>query len=242
MRLVRTPWVVALAALVLLASGSQALASVFINPPETDPLATGWQSPFPYQRNVLLDFATDPATWDDDPVQGKDLIPGVNADMEGTLDPALYPSDWFRLSGDISWVNGALVVSGVNQSAQIAWHMDNLPPPGDHKNIWEEVVYRATGEWEDEAYVIPSSGEWELLGEREELLGIGDWTVYNAFEEIRPNPDGETFIWNIFTDDDGGTVTIDSWHIATECVPEPATGALFMLGLAGLAVIRRRRS
>ena len=79
-------------------------AEMFVNPPET--YAPEWWHPFPNQRNAMIDFSSDPATWPIEPgfpVSFKDLQPGVNYDLEGNDDFALvggvkpmYQSDYFR--------------------------------------------------------------------------------------------------------------------------------------------------
>ena len=72
-----------------------------------------------------------------------------------------------------------------------------------------------------------------------------------AFYEHTPNPgDGAVMIFSIskdlFIGNVTGTVDYFSWNSTTEVeapasVPEPLTPALFAIGLAGAAVLRRRR-
>ena len=94
--------VAVLAAVVaLLAAGGVAKAEPFVNPPELN--HPDWVTPFPYQRNILVGFDTDPHFWPDHvssptPDERKALTPSV-VHHEGTDDDRLYPSDW--LGGDV---------------------------------------------------------------------------------------------------------------------------------------------
>ncbi|MDY7001559.1 MAG: hypothetical protein SVS15_07240, partial [Thermodesulfobacteriota bacterium] len=63
---------------------SAALAHPFINPPEY--FAPGWQTQFPYQRNVYWDFSVSPVGGPPGPLPG--------AVYEGWADPMLWESDY----------------------------------------------------------------------------------------------------------------------------------------------------
>ena len=62
-----------------------------------------------------------------------------------------------------------------------------------------------------------------------------NWYTYNGMLEIRPNPAGEWIYFDLVQ-----STNIEEIVIKTICIPEPMT--LSLLGLGGLAVIRRRRS
>ncbi len=88
-------------------------AAAFINPPELNHPDRG--TPFPYQRNILVGFESDPHAWPDPitsptPDERKAPTPSV-VHHEGTDDAVLYSSDWFGgdvqppNAGSTSWLN-----------------------------------------------------------------------------------------------------------------------------------------
>lgn len=240
-------------AVFILSGFSLANAEPFVNPPESNTSIPtgGWETPFPYQRNALIDFRTDPATWLADPVQGKDLVPGVNCDFEGEKDGDWYESDWFDWSGSgIVWHDqdptgsGRQGLSGIedqeNTDAALTWHLDNCPIENTAKHIYLEVEYYANGygEW----FIAPSGPGCVFVNITEDVTDLGGgWVRRNIWILLEPNPPWEELAFNFYSNETiGGTVLIDHIHVATECVPEPA--ALSLLVLGGLALIRRRRS
>ena len=60
-----------------------------------------------------------------------------------------------------------------------------------------------------------------------------------SWATLVPNPQYEEMVNTITINDAGGKLLIDYMHIATECVPEPATLGLLLLG--GMATLRRRK-
>jgi len=254
----RRTWV--LVALFALFTVSLVHAHPFVNPPEVDPLVPpgGWLTPPPYQRNIYIDFATDPsdtAYWPPDPDQGVDLVPDVNCVIEGTDDPTLYPSDWFDWIGDYDWIDtdpglpGRQGLIGIDNresgAVELMFHLDNMPP-GPFKHMWIEIEYLqlGTGEWDGAIYPEPSEDYT-----REEFVDPTNqlWQRFNGWFLLRPNPPYED-TWVVLTTDpfEPGTFLIDHIHIATECsadiIPEPVSCVVFGVGLVGLAVRRRKRS
>ena len=63
----------------------------------------------------------------------------------------------------------------------------------------------------------------------------GSWYVYNYGRTIRPNPESEKVVIKV-----PYCTVIDQIVVDTECVPEPATMSLLILGGIG-ALVRRRR-
>jgi len=161
--------VLVLAALATVAAAAQAGLPplTFNDPPETNPLIPpgGWAYPYPYQRNVMLDFLTDPFQWPDDPNApgARDLIPGQNYQTAGTHDPWLHESDWFTWADidgdgqqdDPDWFldeegsvdevfpgrEGFFGLSGSDDEILIAWQLDNIHNPDGLKHVYVEMEY-----------------------------------------------------------------------------------------------------
>jgi hypothetical protein len=237
--------IVLTATAISLAGTCQLLASSFVSPPESDPMvpAGGWQSSFPYPRNVLIGFDTDLATWpeDDDggPAGSKDLIPGLNCDMEGLRDPCLCESDWTSWEGTYQWfeeVQGREGVVGIDGTVSpgamvfVRFHLDNEEIPRPAKHIWIEMEYcqEGTGGWWSSTWPVAGNSTW-----REEDL-LDGWVRRTWWIELEPNPEWEEVQMEAFVGPQGdGIILFDYVHIATECVPEPATVLLLATGVLG---------
>jgi hypothetical protein len=232
---------------------SMANASPFVNPPETNPMipAGGWQGAFPYQRNVMIDFATDPNGWPDDPVPGKkDLVPQLNYHLEGDDDPVLYPSDWFDWTGQLGWYDDSPIGTGrqgligfIDQEAfafTVILHLDNWREENPYKHLYLEMdIYReGTGDWIGLLDAASPGVPGQIIADEQDL-GDG-WARVNAWVPIEPNPEWEELQIILHADEfETGSVLVDSIHIATECVPEPITASLLVLG--GVLLVARRK-
>jgi hypothetical protein len=264
-------------AAVMAASAVSAGAGVllFNNPPETSDLvpAGGWKYGYPYQRNARIDFATDPETWPADANQpeAKELTPGVNYQIAGTLDPQLYPSDWLiwatevqlaQGSAEMIWLDtepeipnrqGMFGLAGSDALAGVGWKLDNVHQPTGLKHMWieAEILVAGDGGWSGEIVEIePDTAEVVYLDSRAELLEEFDiegvpaaWVRVNAYGVIEPNPLYEVPAILLIANEQS-VVLIDYLHIATECVQEtpiPEPSGLLLLLAGALGLSRRRR-
>jgi len=220
-----------LTATVVLAVSSSVWSSPFVYPPETNPEIT-WQTPFPYQRNIMMDFNADP-------VGPVGPIPG--ADYEGYDDPILWDSDFVTLTGDVRWdpAKGGIGIFG-GGSGTITFHFDNWERDWPIKHFYEELIFKVeivTGSiYQD--FVTPDglnmyTDSWDKV----DNLGSGSYRL-SIWAEFRPNPLWEEKVYTLSSPN--GNIYLDQLHVATECIPEPAT--MLLLGLGALAALCRKRS
>lgn len=246
--------------IVLLFAVAAARAAPFVHPPELPSPTVGpiWQGAFPYQRNILVDFTTDPATWPDDPTSvviggRKDLIDGVSSHLQGTDDPVLYPSDWFEWEGPLVWHDqdptGSSMRQGIvgindptgTESLLLTWHIDNWDRPSQEKHFYVEAEYYSTGNGGQDL-LTSSLGDVVVLQQHNEVLSDG-WILWRSWAVLRPNPEWEEMTNSVdFLQQGPGDnqLYVDYFHIATECtIPIPA--ALALAPAAGLVLCRRGR-
>jgi len=137
--------------------------------------------------------------------------------------------DWIDLDPFGSVREGIWALSG---------HMDiivdNHEPPNDYKLVWVQVTWHeGDTQHPDEPHFVnldPTPINPPAIVD--EFVWCNDWktTVYEW--RIEPNPPDEMFRLQ-------GDILVDQLVIDTWCIPEPMT--LGLLGLGGLAVLRRRR-
>jgi hypothetical protein len=111
------------------------------------------------------------------------------------------------------------------------------------KNIWSELIWAQTGTNSILQIGANYPEGYHLNGATVAHGPVqlpDNWLAADGWAQIAPNPAWEEAILSIRVAPHE-VVMIDSWHTATECVPEPATCALVGLGLVGLAAWRRRR-
>lgn len=229
----------ALVALFALAIAPAAWGAPFDAPPESNPNIT-WQTSFPYQRNILLDFNVDPRG------PAGSGIPG--ADYEGYDDPVLWDSDYVEFTGDVTW-NAALGAVGIfdataASSGTIVVHIDNWVRDWPVKHLYDEFVFKfegAAGSIYQQSLGLPAGyAEGEYWGDASFpfTAGVDEWVHY--WTEIERNPPWENKIISMSIGA-GGSVYVKSLHVATECVPEPTSLALLAVGGLVLVFLRRKR-
>jgi len=218
-------------------------ADPFINPPENN--YPGWVTTFPYQRNIDLGFGVYPVS---SPGNG---IPG--AIYEGGLDPGLLYSDHITLSGDVGWFTG---LSGISRTGLIGIdnrlgnttltgtaviRLDNVPFNNTEKHWYDEVQWFENNPSSDLTVTVSAPPGYisTYLNEINQTTFPDGFMQSNLEYLIAPNPPFE-FVNLQFTAAPGSYVVVDEFHIATECVPEPA--AFSLLALGGLALLWRKRS
>ena len=207
-----------------------------------------WQTSAPYQRDIYWDFASDP--------QGGPSPSGTPGTVySGTHDTFLRESDFVTFSGAMTWFDdtgisgGPTGLIGVDNrggsgilTGSVTFHLDNLDNSNPVKHVWLEMewggdltpFYSITTDADPLGSVVEDDFLPASLGWTSPLLGQID----NKGFTMMPNPEWEELTIS-FIADPNELLIIDSLHIATECIPEPATLAL--LGVGGVLLMIRRR-
>lgn len=242
---------------VVMVTWSSVQADPFVNEPERNwpdywTLLDGqvvynpWVTPFPYQRNIRYTFDNG-----DNPLQ---------AIYQGYDDDKLKLSDYVEHTSNIQWfpddvgfqapgANPRFGLIGIdnrqgtdNVSGWIKFHIDNWDSPNEWKHIWKELIFIKNPDITiAEEYLLLPPG-FEMLGERMIFdVDLSDnYTLIDAAYKVWPNPPWEEILITVYVPA-GGYVLLDEAHFATECVPEPATVTLALIGGTTLLVLRRRK-
>lgn len=203
-----------------------------------------WVTPLPYQRNIRYSFdnALDP--W--------------QPTYTGTDDPVLHPSDivypgtafaWYDNDADFQGdgvarrfgligIDNRQGTDNVISGIQVV--IDNWDHPNDWKHIWKEIIYFAGPGFEEEEQIsVPDN--YTTLEQTVMNEDLGDnWTVLNVAYKVYPNPPWEQMTIIVYVPP-GSFILADEIHFATECVPEPASVTLLVLGGGALLALRRRK-
>lgn len=203
-------------------------AMPFYYPPENNPDIT-WEGQFPYQRNIMMDFTANP-------VGPVGPIPG--ADYEGYDDPILWVSDFVTMSGNVRWdqaVGGVGIWGG--GSGTVTFHFDNWERDWPIKYFYEELIFKVeivTGSIYQDFMTPDGLNMYTDSWSKVDNLGGGRYRL-SIWAEFQPNPPWEEKIFALSSTT--GNIFIEELHIATECIPEPATMAL--LGFGALILARK---
>ena len=220
-------------------------AAEFIRPPET--CAPVWYTSFPYQRNINMTFPVNPVA-----SANPDGIPG--ADYEGYDNPSLWPSDYVTFTPNVTWyasdanAGGAAAIGIDNTSGDTlltgtaTFHIDDLDDSLPLKNFWlETLAVNSDNATASASLFDPNNNPANFLGGYAPSA-YGSEYLTDVEWQITPNPIYE--ILDItFSVPAGDYALLTDVHIATECVPEPATVSLLATGLIGLLAYawRKRR-
>ena len=212
----------------------------FVNPPETY-WSPPWQGGAPYQRDLYWAFSMSPVGGPSD-----NGTPG--AQYAGTLDPTLKITDVVDFTGSVQYFSAAESPDGIagvgidntgsgTLTGTLDLYLDNTTWPGQ-KNIWIETIGQSLGLGSGGAPVVLDPGYTVSGGQVVGPESYGSLVLQDYGFTVVPNPNEEEVSIN-FAAAGPGYDMLNSLQIATQCVPEPSTVSLLVLG--ALALLRRRQ-
>ncbi len=209
-----------------------AQASPFVLLPENNFPGGVWETSYPYQRHILWDFSLDLTTGGPSP-----------PDYQGYDDDVLSPSDWWSVTGGVSW-DSSLGAVGIDNDpgdtssvyGYLVLHIDNWDRSWAEKHMWIEIeTIRELPTNSHSAYysvgiALPAGGSANVIAA----------TTDTWYATIPENPPWETLQIYMYAYA-GETIYISSVHVATECVPAPGAVILGSIGAGFVSWLRRRR-
>ena len=208
---------VALIAWVLTVGVAQAME--FVAPPELN--WADWETSFPYQRNILWDFSTDPTI---PPSFFND--PAADAHYQGYDDPDLWNSDYVTFLGVNYFPDpGAIGIDNTNGAdpayGWAVFRIDNWDRPWELKRMWIEIETTAAYPSQYDPVVLVPSPIGDTYGYGATVSAAAPGAPVGVFLWECPwNPPSEKLYIEMRADP-YESVYISSVHVATECVPAP---------------------
>ncbi len=114
--------------------------------------------------------------------------------------------------------------------------IENNPIPNAYKIIEVSAVFR--GDLSLSWILDDSDSHFDRISRSISPIEGTDWLLLEDEWYIAPNPSSEKLCFG-FAGIDGQQAALASFEVSTWCIPEPATMAL--LGLGGMALLRRRK-
>jgi hypothetical protein len=190
--------------------------------------------------------------FDKDPTIKPTFYNDPNADVhyQGPDDPFLWTSDYvaMNLGGSVVW-DGTAGTIGIDNSfglfplfGTVTFHIDNWDDANRYKDIWLEMETIKIGGAVLPSLTVQMPGH-TITGYSENIYDLGgDRYRENYRWIVEPNPEWEEITLS-FSALAGTQVYVDSFHVATACIPEPTTILLMSFGVFGLfgIIIRNRR-
>jgi len=175
-----------------------------------------------------------------------------------TWDVGPWDCDNITMLGAAGWYNtgpgwqghqGLVGIDNSNGSQDLSgciqFHINNFMDQNPEKWVWDEIYYytSANASILHALYACPPPPDGVMVTQDNKVnvysIGGGDPGMHENLDgRIKPNPFCEEIIIDFFVPA-GEEAYIDSFEVATMCIPEPATMAILTLG--GLALLRRRR-
>ena len=236
-----------LVVVVLMLLSTLTWAGPFLNPPEVHwpfgdhPYNSPWVYAPEYQRDILYTF--------------DNTLDRLKPVYNGLDDTELFESDLVEVNGlqyfpvdNITGTQRVGIWGFDNRQGEdnfVGWmrfRIDNWT--GNRaKHVWKELVYRTPMP----CYVtlhenITMPPGHELFASRLIKINAFDdnWLAETVAWAVEPNPPWED-IYVVAYVPVGSWIMIDQVHFATECIPEPGTVSLAILGTTTLVWLKRRR-